>query len=44
MYEWKNNNWRTTRGSDVKNKTDFIKLDKYLQLLDVKWVKIFKSD
>ncbi|XP_018320420.1 ribonuclease H1 isoform X2 [Agrilus planipennis] len=35
---WKQNNWKLSTGGDVKNKTDFVKLDTLINLLDdVQW-------
>ena len=34
---WKKNNWKSSSKKDVKNKDLWIELDKYVEMLDVKW-------
>ena len=38
MGTWKTNGWLTYNGEDVKNKEDFIQLEKLCQQIDVQWV------
>ena len=34
------NGFKVANGQDVKNKDDFVKLDKLCQQIDVKWVSV----
>ena len=38
MSGWKKRGFKTSKGEDVKNKEDMMKLDKLCQEVDVKWV------
>ena len=40
MPNWKRNGWRTSNGQTVKNKDDFIELDRDMQGIDINWVGI----
>ena len=35
---WKKNGWKTVNGTEVKNKTEFQRLTKLCDEIDVKWV------
>ena len=37
---WKSNGWKSTRGEDVKNKEDILRLDNLCSKINVKWVSI----
>ena len=40
MPNWKRNGWKTSNGQTVKNKDDFIELDRDMQGIDINWVGI----
>eukprot|EP00731_Ephydatia_muelleri_P035922 Em0179g12a len=40
MSTWKTNGWLTYNGEDVKNKEDFIRLEKLCQQIDVQWTHV----
>ena len=40
MSKWKTNGWLTYSGEDVKNKEDFMRLEKLCQQIDVQWVRV----
>lgn len=40
LVKWKMNGWKTTKGSDIKNKDLWLKIDKYLKNLRQKNVKV----